>query len=122
LYLRKENTIVKDHTESGRGNLSRRNFIQSAGIGAGAAAITLLTSRDTKAISPDQVPEWNYEADVVIMGTGFAGQVSSIVAHDGGASVLMIEKAPEKHQGGNSKVCGRDGVLQRLSSMMHFCT
>lgn len=88
-------------------NRSRRNFIKAAGIGAGAAAISSLGLSDAKAISPDNVPDWNHEADVVILGTGFAGQVSAIVAHDNSVSVLMIEKAPEKHQGGNSKVCGQ---------------
>ena len=88
-------------------NLSRRNFIKSVSIGAGTAAIASLSSYEAMAISPEQVPGWDVEADVVILGTGFAGQVSAIVAHDAGASVLVLEKAPEKHQGGNSRICGQ---------------
>lgn len=98
---------MKEKTEDTPVNLSRRNFIKTMSIGAGAAVISSLSANQAKAISPDQVPEWDYEADVVILGTGFAGQVSAIVAHDAGASVLMLEKAPEKHQGGNSRVCGQ---------------
>ena len=98
---------MKDNPENTHINVSRRNFIKTLSIGAGAAAISSLSSSEAKAISPNQVPKWDYEADVVILGTGFAGQVSAITAHDAGASVLMIEKAPEKHQGGNSRVCGQ---------------
>ena len=41
------------------------------------------------------------------MGTGFAGQATAIEADRAGASVLMIEKASEKFQGGNSRVSGQ---------------
>jgi succinate dehydrogenase/fumarate reductase flavoprotein subunit len=42
----------------------------------------------------------------VIIGTGFAGLVSGMTAHDAGAKVLILEKAPKEHEGGNSKVSG----------------
>lgn len=47
---------------------------------------------------------WDEEADVVIVGYGFAGSSVAIAAHDGGATVLLLEKAPEKYKGGNSRV------------------
>lgn len=50
--------------------------------------------------------KWNEEADVVVVGYGFAGSAVAITAHDAGAKVLMIEKAPERHKGGNSRVSG----------------
>ena len=93
--------------EGASNNLSRRNFIKTVSIGAGAAAISSLSPKEAKAITLNQVPKWDYEADVVILGTGFAGQVSAITDNDAGASVLMIEKAPEKHQGGNSRICSQ---------------
>ncbi len=71
---------MKENPEPGSNNLSRRNFIKNASVGAGAAAIASLSTSEAKAIAPEQVPEWNYEADVVILGTGFAGQVSAIVS------------------------------------------
>ena len=41
------------------------------------------------------LPEkWDREADVVVVGFGGAGAATAITAHDLGASVLMIEKAP----------------------------
>lgn len=49
---------------------------------------------------------WGEEADVVVVGYGFAGSAVAITAHDAGAKVLMIEKAPEQHKGGNSRVSG----------------
>jgi succinate dehydrogenase/fumarate reductase flavoprotein subunit len=98
---------MKNDSEDSLNNSSRRKFIRTTAIGVSAAAIPFLSANEAKAITPKQVPKWNYEADVVILGTGFAGQVSAIVAHDTGASVLMIEKASEKHQGGNSRICSQ---------------
>jgi succinate dehydrogenase/fumarate reductase flavoprotein subunit len=50
--------------------------------------------------------KWDEEADVVIVGYGFAGSAAAIAAHDAGAKVLLLEKAPEKYKGGNSRVSG----------------
>lgn len=49
---------------------------------------------------------WDHEADVVIVGYGFAGAAAAIAAHDAGVEVLILEKAPEKYKGGNSRVSG----------------
>ncbi|MGM9924847.1 MAG: FAD-binding protein [Bacillus sp. (in: firmicutes)] len=38
---------------------------------------------------------WDYETDVVVLGTGAAALVSAILAHDNGASVIILEKAPQ---------------------------
>ncbi len=50
---------------------------------------------------------WDGEYDVVVAGFGFAGATASVSAADAGASVLMVDKAPEGKQGGNSRVCGQ---------------
>jgi flavin-dependent dehydrogenase len=47
---------------------------------------------------------WDEEADVVVLGYGFAGATAAITAHDAGAKVLLLEKAPERYKGGNSRV------------------
>ncbi|MEI9996926.1 MAG: FAD-dependent oxidoreductase [Rhizomicrobium sp.] len=52
----------------------------------------------------DATPKWDEEADVIVIGYGFAGATAAITAHDAGAKVLLLEKAPEKHKGGNSRV------------------
>jgi succinate dehydrogenase/fumarate reductase flavoprotein subunit len=47
---------------------------------------------------------WDEEADVVVIGYGFAGAATAITANDLGAKVLLLEKAPVEHKGGNSRV------------------
>ena len=37
---------------------------------------------------------WDEEAEVVVVGYGMAGAVASIVAHDAGARVVVLEKQP----------------------------
>ncbi len=50
--------------------------------------------------------KWDYEADVVVVGMGYAGQNAAIAGRYAGSKVLIIEKAPEKYAGGNSSVSG----------------
>lgn len=50
---------------------------------------------------------WDGEYDVVVVGFGGAGAVSARYAADAGANVLLVEKAPEGHEGGNTRVCGQ---------------
>jgi succinate dehydrogenase/fumarate reductase flavoprotein subunit len=52
----------------------------------------------------DARTKWDEEADVIVVGYGFAGSAAAIAAHDAGAKVLLLEKAHEAHKGGNSRV------------------
>ncbi|MGA2665950.1 MAG: FAD-dependent oxidoreductase [Nitrososphaerales archaeon] len=57
---------------------------------------------------PTAVPStWDYTADVVVVGMGFAGLTTAITANDLGANVLLLEKADASNAGGNSRVCGQ---------------
>jgi len=57
---------------------------------------------------PTLVPSsWDYTADVVVVGMGFAGQAAAITASDLGAKVILLEKGDQNTAGGNSKVCGQ---------------
>ena len=73
----------------------------------------LTIAPDWASIDVDAAPKpwlpatWDNEADVVIVGFGGAGAAAAITAHDLGAEVLMLEKAPEGHQGGNTRVAGQ---------------
>ena len=88
--------------------VTRRGFLKGAAAGAGALALTGIVVDKTDAATSNSIPKkWDYEADVVILGTGFAGQAAAIEANRAGASVLMLEKASEKYQGGNSRVSGQ---------------
>lgn len=44
--------------------------------------------------------------DVVVVGAGNAALVSALSAHEAGARVLMLEKAPKTERGGNSRFSG----------------
>ena len=63
--------------------------------------------KDTEAAPISQAPpKWDKVTDVVIIGYGLAGTTAAITAHDAGAKVLILEKAPEQYKGGNSAVSG----------------
>lgn len=51
--------------------------------------------------------QWDEEADVVVVGFGAAGMAASVTAHQLGASVILLEKAPEGKHGGNTRVAGQ---------------
>ena len=58
---------------------------------------------------------WDVEADVVVVGFGAAGVAASVSAHDLGAEVVILEKAPEGEHGGNTRVAGQ-GYLNTSSA------
>jgi succinate dehydrogenase/fumarate reductase flavoprotein subunit len=55
------------------------------------------------------------EADVVVVGFGAAGMAAAVTAHELGASVIILEKAPEGEEGGNTRVAGQ-GYLNTSSA------
>src|SRR5579863_6092334 len=66
--------------------------------------------------SAPSVPEhWGVEADVVVVGFGAAGVAASVTANDLGAKVVILEKAPEGQEGGNTRVAGQ-GYLNTSSA------
>jgi succinate dehydrogenase/fumarate reductase flavoprotein subunit len=64
---------------------------------------------------PSSRPRWNVEADVVVVGFGAAGMAAAVTAHDLGAKVVILEKAPEGQEGGNTRVAGQ-GYLNTSSA------
>jgi succinate dehydrogenase/fumarate reductase flavoprotein subunit len=46
---------------------------------------------------------WNGEYDVIVVGFGGAGATAATYAADAGARVLLTEKAPPEHAGGNTR-------------------
>ncbi|HTV44915.1 MAG TPA: FAD-dependent oxidoreductase [Stellaceae bacterium] len=59
--------------------------------------------------------QWDVEADVVVVGFGAAGVAAAVTAHELGARVVMLEKAPEGEEGGNTRVAGQ-GYLNTSSA------
>jgi succinate dehydrogenase/fumarate reductase flavoprotein subunit len=60
----------------------------------------------TRAAAQAQQPprEWQYEADVVVIGAGACGLPAAIVAREAGSSVIVVEAQP--HVGGHARVSG----------------
>ncbi len=56
--------------------------------------------KENAMIFEDKINHWDEEADVVVIGSGFAGLSAAIEAHKAGASVIVLEKM--KAVGGNS--------------------
>lgn len=50
---------------------------------------------------------WDGQYDVIVIGFGGAGAIAAKTASDNGAKVLLVEKAPEGKEGGNTRVCGQ---------------
>ena len=86
-----------------KNQVSRRRFLKNAAVATPAIAAANVLDAQTGSA---QEPNWDKEADVVIIGTGFAGLSAAITAKDAGAKVLILEKMTKEHEGGNSRVSG----------------
>jgi heterodisulfide reductase subunit A-like polyferredoxin len=74
--------------------VSRRKFLGSTAAMAATAVMgeQLLFPKELQAV---RIPaKWDREADVVVIGTGYAGLAAAIEAFDAGSSVILIEKNP----------------------------
>ncbi|MBI3949218.1 MAG: FAD-binding protein [Acidobacteria bacterium] len=88
-----------------KNDLSRRDFIKTTAVGVGATALAGLSSAEAKAAPLPQ--KWDKEADVVVAGYGLGGMCAAIEAHDAGAKVLILEKAPKGREGGTCRASGQ---------------
>ncbi|MEG0302196.1 FAD-dependent oxidoreductase [Gordonibacter sp.] len=97
-------------------NASRRTFLKLgavAGMGAlGATALSACApqkqgSAQSGATASASDVKWDGQFDVVVVGFGAAGAASAISAAEAGAKVLLVDKAPEGHEGGNSRFCAQ---------------
>jgi succinate dehydrogenase/fumarate reductase flavoprotein subunit len=64
---------------------------------------------------PSVLRQWDVIADVVVVGFGAAGVATAVTAHGQGAEVVILEKAPEGQEGGNTRVAGQ-GYLNTSSA------
>jgi len=74
-------------------NISRREFVRAAGIGSTAivSGCAVPASRPETNGRTGSPLDWDYEADVVIIGSGPTGLTAAIRARDAGASVIIVE-------------------------------
>ncbi|MEE8716331.1 MAG: FAD-binding protein [Coriobacteriales bacterium] len=99
-------------------SITRRDLVRSAActgaLGAGSAALCTTGAQTARAATSSKTADstgmtfadtiaWNAEYDVVVVGFGAAGGISSIYAADAGARVLLCDVAPRGHEGGNSR-------------------
>jgi len=108
---------IPDEEEQKTGIGRREFFKQGAAAGIGAATIAG-TMGGAQAAGHENEQEWDYEADVVVLGGGCTGLPAAIRAHDLGASVLVVDQNFDPggrmaHSGGWVSLGGGDAVQQR---------
>jgi flavocytochrome c len=62
----------------------------------------------------DDEKDWNENADVVVIGSGFAGLAAAIEAHNAGASVIILEKM---HAPGGNSIISDGGIAAAGTEM-----
>src|SRR6267378_2691945 len=110
---KKRDTGRKESKRQEKKALSRRDFF-TRGAAAGVGVSVLSGSGEAHA----QGIRWNYEADVVILGSGCVGLHAAVRARDLGASVLVIDQNFDVggklvHSGGWTSLGGGDAIQQR---------
>lgn len=70
------------------------------------SASTSMVKGDSEMVLSDSV-HWDATYDVIVLGFGGAGATAARFAADSGAKVLLVDSAPEGHEGGNTRVCGQ---------------
>src|SRR2546422_2204147 len=114
---RKRDSDPKDRKLQGEKAVSRRDFVKKGAAGVGAAVLS--TSGTALAqVSPVNAIQWNYEADVVIIGGGCTGLPAAIRARDLGASVIIVDQnfdlgGKMLHSGGQVSFGGGDPLQLR---------
>src|SRR5207247_2695226 len=86
---------------------------------AGVCGAVLSTSGTALAqVSPVTAIQWNYEADIVVIGAGATGLPAAIRARDLGASVIVVDQnfdisCKRLHSGGEVSLGGGDPLQLR---------
>jgi hypothetical protein len=71
--------------------VSRRDFFKGGAAAGGAAALSGGALAQESSDGGQRI-QWNYEADVVVLGSGCVGLHAAVRARDLGASVLVLEQ------------------------------
>ena len=100
-----------------RAALSRREFFKQGAAAAGAGAVALAGVSAAEAHGGDH-QSWDYEVDIVVIGSGGTGLPAAVRARDLGASVLVLEQNYDAggkmgHSGGWVSLGGGDHIQER---------
>jgi hypothetical protein len=112
----KKRDTRKDPQDQINTALSRREFFKK-GAAAGVGA-TVLAGGVAEAQQAPAAITWNYEADVVVIGSGSVGLIAALRAQQLGASVIILEQNFDVggklvHSGGITSLGGGDPIQQR---------
>lgn len=108
----------QDSEELDEKALSRREFFtQGAAAGVGAALFVGAGGAKAATAPTDEI-EWDYEADVVVVGAGCSGLPAAIRARDAGLSVIAVDQNFDPggkmlHSGAQVSLGGGDPVQLR---------
>ena len=88
-------------------NISRLDFLKGAAATGCMGALATLgfaknASAEEETSFASTIP-WNAEYDAVVVGLGGAGAIAAIDMADAGLDVVVLEKAPYGHEGGNTR-------------------
>jgi len=114
MVKRRETKVAELRDQTGA---SRRDFVK-AGAAAGLGAAILSAPGKAQAQRAPADIRWDYEADVIVCGSGGTGIVAAKRAHDLGADVLVLEQNFDiggklSHNGGWSSFGGGDPIQER---------
>ena len=114
MVKRRETKVAELRDQTGA---SRRDFVK-AGAAAGLGAAILSAPGNAQAQRAPADIRWDYEADVIVCGSGGTGIVAAKRARDLGADVLVLEQNFDiggklSHNGGTSSFGGGDPIQER---------
>src|SRR5262245_19088358 len=102
-----------EERNNGDKSVNRRNFLTHGAVAAAGAAVLGGSVSEASAQSQNGEIKWDYEADVVVVGSGASGMPCAIRARDAGLRVLVIDQnfdvgGKMLHSGGQTSLGGGD--------------
>ena len=86
-----DNTDDNPSGRRARPGISRRDFLRLAGVAAAGAGVASIPG--VREASAADNATFDLEVDVIAVGSGAAGAVAAVIAHEAGAKVAIVEKA-----------------------------
>ena len=80
------------HQDSSTGGITRRDLLYLGGLTAGALAVPTVL-KNVNPVSASTAPRDRYDADVLVVGSGFAGVFAAVEAAQTGQRVVLVDKA-----------------------------